>query len=126
MGFVTFMSFDDILSISHKKSIEKSIFSPEISLRAAVTFFMVRSVFPSPTLGYATLSAFTDSLLLPTLGTLSLLLGLLFNLLQLRRSVVNFFADFVNTYTLLLSYFETVNKNGCVYHSILYPVHVYS
>ena len=44
MGFVTFASFDDTLSISHKKSIDKSFFSPEISLRTAVTFFMVRSV----------------------------------------------------------------------------------
>ena len=45
MGFVTFASFDDTLSICHKKSIDKSFFSPEISLRTAVTFFMVRSVF---------------------------------------------------------------------------------
>ena len=48
MGFVTFASFDDTLSISHKKSIDKSFFSPEISLRTAVTFFMVRSVQVSP------------------------------------------------------------------------------
>ena len=44
MGFVTFASFNDTLSISHKKNIDKSFFSPEISLRTAVTFFMVRSV----------------------------------------------------------------------------------
>ena len=44
MGFVTFASFDDTLSISHKRNIDKSFFSPEISLRTAVTFFMVRSV----------------------------------------------------------------------------------
>ena len=44
MGFVTFTSFDDTLSISHKKNIDKSFFSPGISLRTAVTFFMVRSV----------------------------------------------------------------------------------
>ena len=47
MGFVTFASFDDTLSISHKKNIDKSFFSPEISLRTAVTFFMVRSVLMS-------------------------------------------------------------------------------
>ena len=51
MGFVTFASFDDTLSISHKKSIDKSFFSPEISLRTAVTFFMVRSVF-APTIAW--------------------------------------------------------------------------
>ena len=44
MGFVTFASFNDTLSISHKKNIDESFFSPEISLRTAVTFFMVRSV----------------------------------------------------------------------------------
>ena len=44
MGFVTFASFDDTLSISHKKSTDKSFFSPEISLRTGVTFIMVRSV----------------------------------------------------------------------------------
>ena len=47
MGFVTFASFDDTLPISHKKKIDKSFFSPEISLRTAVTFFMVRSVIKS-------------------------------------------------------------------------------
>ena len=45
MGFVTFASFDDTFSISHKKNIDKSFFSPKISLRTAVTFFMVRSVY---------------------------------------------------------------------------------
>ena len=50
MGFVTFASFDDTLSISHKKNIDKSFFSPEISLRTAVTFFMVRSVYLKLTL----------------------------------------------------------------------------
>ena len=44
MGFVTFASFDDTLSNSHKKNIEKSFFSWEISFRTAVTFFKVRSV----------------------------------------------------------------------------------
>ena len=44
MGFVTFASFDDTLSNSHKKNIEKSFFSWEISFRTAVTFFMFRSV----------------------------------------------------------------------------------
>ena len=44
MGFLSFALFDDTLSISHKKSIDKSFFPPEISLRTAVTFFMVRSV----------------------------------------------------------------------------------
>ena len=44
MGFVAFASFDDTLSISHIKNIDKSFFSLEISLRTAVTFFMVRSV----------------------------------------------------------------------------------
>ena len=49
MRFVAFASFDDTLSISHKKSIDKSFFSPEISLRTAVTFFMVRSVYATLT-----------------------------------------------------------------------------
>ena len=44
MGFVTFASFDDTLSNSHKKNIEKSFFSWEISFRTAVIFFMVCSV----------------------------------------------------------------------------------
>ena len=45
MGFVTFASFEDTLSILYKKNVDKSFFSPEISLRTAVTFFMVRSVY---------------------------------------------------------------------------------
>ena len=56
MGFVTFASFDDTLSISHKKNIDKSFFSPEISLRTAVTFFMVRSVWYAMGLGFVILS----------------------------------------------------------------------
>ena len=44
MGFVALASFDDTLSISHKRNIKNLFFSWEISYRTAVSFFMVRSV----------------------------------------------------------------------------------
>ena len=51
MGFVTFASFNNYLSNSHKKSIDNSFSSQKISLRTAVTFFMVRSVYPKKIAG---------------------------------------------------------------------------
>ena len=44
VGFVAFASFDETLSITHKKIIDKSFFSWVISNRKAVSFFMIRSV----------------------------------------------------------------------------------